>query len=391
MTEETKVDVSQALVNNYMLTDLVVRIWSGRKTDREAGLELTANKNAVSNAASVVKNLFAGKDAELKDTHAAYTRIRTWFYSKTVPWTTSTVGAMKGSRLIATVDSIDFMGEFAKMKKDAEEVRDELLDKYDSLLAEVQLTQGDLFNPAHYPTKQQITSLFGAEMTVQPLPATTDFNRLTNLPAKLVAGLQDLYDRSLETQMENALGDVQKRLIEELERMDTQLSKVARGEKTRLFKSMVGNLRHLVGLTRNMNFTGNAEIEAIADGIEEHLCAYDVDVYKDNASLAKDTAETARKIRKWVGEDRVWTVDGEDPADDTDKESEPQVVDSIEPEFTNEEEVVSTQADKDQDFLASLAGGDDDDDEDEVVTPQETEDNDTPDFDEDSFLFADNG
>jgi len=388
MTEETKVDVSQALVNNYMLSSLVVRIWSGRKTDREASAELTANKNAVSNAASVVKNLFAGKDTELKDTHAAYTRIRTWFYSKTVPWTTASVGAMKGDRLIATVDSIDFMSEFARLKKDAEAVRDELLNKYDDLLAEVQLTQGDLYNPAHYPTKQQISQLFGAEMTLQPLPASTDFNRLSNLPAKLVAGLQDLYDRSLEAQMENALGDVQKRLIDELERMDVQLSKVARGEKTRLFKSMVGNLKHLVNLTRNMNFTGNAEIAAIADGIEEHLCAYEVDAYKDNAALARDSAEMARKIRKWVGEDEVWAINSGDPSIDTDKESESQAIDSTDAEFTNtvEGDQVDTLTD-DQKFLASLAGDDDDDVvEDETASSQDDEE--TPDFDEDAFLFG---
>ena len=371
MTEETKVDVSQALVNNYLLADLVVRIWSGRKTDKEASLELTANKNAVSNAATVVKNLFAGKDAELKDTHAAYTRIRTWFYSKTVPWTTQTVGAMKGSRLISTFDSIDFMSEFAKLKKEAEDVRDELLVKYDQLVSDVQLTQGDLFNPAHYPTKDQIKQLFGAEMTVQPLPATTDFERLSHLPAKLVAGLQDLYDRSLETQMANALGDVQKRLLDELERMDTQLSKVARGEKTRLFKSMVGNLKHLVNLTRNMNFTGNAEIAAIADGIEEHLCAYEVDMFRDNASLAKDTAETARKIRDWVGEDRVWAIDDEVPPGTVVNNDEivNQVSEFTEPE--PEPEPANPQLEDDQKFLSTLMGD-----------PEET-----PEFDEDEFMF----
>lgn len=388
MTEETKVDVSQALVNNYMLSSLVVRIWSGRKTDREASAELTANKNAVSNAASVVKNLFAGKDAELKDTHAAYTRIRTWFYSKTVPWTTASVGAMKGDRLIATVDSINFMGEFAKLKKEAEAVRDELLNKYDDLLTHVQLTQGDLYNPAHYPTKQQISQLFGAEMSLQPLPASTDFNRLTNLPAKLVAGLQDLYDRSVEAQMENALGDVQRRLIEELERMDTQLSKVARGEKTRLFKSMVGNLKHLVNLTRNMNFTGNAEIAAIADGIEQHLCAYEVDAYKDNVSLAKDTAAAARKIRKWVGENEMWTINPAVLHETVDNESESQAIDSTDAEFTNtvDENQVDTLTD-DQKFLSSLLADDDDDvPEDETASPQESEE--TPDFDEDAFLFS---
>lgn len=96
----------------------------------------------------------------------------------------------------------------------------------------------------------------------------------------------------------------------------------------------------------------------------------------------------ARKIRKWVGEDRVWTVDGGDSTGPDDKESESQAVDSVEPEFTNtvDEGEEDTLTD-DQKFLASLANDDDDDvPEDETASQQESED--TPDFDEDAFLFG---
>lgn len=395
---DEKVNVNEALTNNFMLCKMHVRIYSGRKTDKNASAELLASKGAVANAAAVVKNLFAGKDASLKDTHAAYTRIRTWFYEHTAPWTTNSVGAMKGDRLVATVDSINFLSEFAKLKKQAEEARDEFIAEYDQLVQDVAVSLGELYDPTQYPSKHQIASLFGAEMSLQPLPQTTDFSRLTNVPSSLVSGLSELYERNMEAQMNNALGDVQRRLLGELERMDTQLSKVASGEKTRLFKSMVTNLKHLVSLTKSMNFTDNVEINNIADEIEKHLLAYEVDAYKDNAALARQTAERARLITGLVKDDENWRVNNTSVQEvKVDKEIDAQVVDSVDPEFTEPEEIEREPQNRivedDQNFLASLVSDDPDDvPEDEVeLDGKEDEKKVTeqmPDFDESEFLFS---
>lgn len=393
---DEKVNVSEALTNNFMLAKMHVRLYYGRATDKQASAELLADKGAVKNAAAVVKNLFAGNDSTLKATHAAYTRIRTWFYEHTAPWTTNTVGAMKGDRLIATVDSINFLSEFAKLKKDAEDVKDEFLAEYDQLVQDVAQSLGKLYDPTQYPSKHQVATLFGAEMSLQPLPQTTDFRRLSNVPTSLVEGLSDLYERNMEAQMNNALSDVQKRLLGELERMDTQLSKVAKGEKTRLFKSMVTNLRHLVGLTKSMNFTDNVEINNIADEIEKHLLAYEVDAYKDNAALARQTAERARLITGLVKDDENWRVnDTSVQKVKVDKEIDAQAVDSVDPEFTEPEEIEREPQNRivedDQNFLASLASGDPDDvDEDEVATDKEEDEKkvqEPPEFDESEFLF----
>lgn len=393
---DEKVNVSEALTNNFMLAKMHVRLYYGRATDKQASAELLADKGAVKNAAAVVKNLFAGNDSTLKATHAAYTRIRTWFYEHTAPWTTNTVGAMKGDRLIATVDSINFLSEFAKLKKDAEDAKDEFLAEYDQLVQDVATSLGKLYDPTQYPSKQQVATLFGAEMSLQPLPQTTDFRRLSNVPTSLVEGLSDLYERNMEAQMNNALSDVQKRLLGELERMDTQLSKVAKGEKTRLFKSMVTNLRHLVGLTKSMNFTDNVEINNIADEIEKHLLAYEVDAYKDNAALARQTAERARLITGLVKDDENWRVNDTSVSNvKVDKEIDTQAVDSVSPEFTEPEEIEREPQNRivedDQNFLASLVSDDPDDvDEDEVATDKEEDEKniqEPPEFDESEFLF----
>ena len=394
--DEKQVNLGEALANNYMQAKLHVRIWSGRKTDKGATAELLADKGAVSNAASVVKNLLAGNDAKLKETAAAFTRIRSFFYENTAPWSTASVGAMKGDRLISTVKSITFLGDFAKLKNEATTILNEFLSEYDAAVQASAVSLGALYDPAQYPTKQQVASLFGAEMTLTPLPETTDFDRLTNIPAELANGLKDLYERNMEAQMDNALSDVQKRLLQELERIDTQLSKVAAGEKTRLFKSMVGNLRHLTDMARSMNFVNNPAIDAIADKIETHLLQHEVDAYKDNAALAGSAVQSARSIAQDVRDESNWRVGDTDPVATSITEITAQPIDSSEPEFTDSEESMSEstneQTEDDMNFLASLA-----EDiptipvEDPDETEEESEDKppvNEPEFDEDEFLFS---
>jgi hypothetical protein len=174
--------------------------------------------------------------------------------------------------------------------------------------------------------------------------------------------------------------------LQELERMDTQLSKVAKGEKTRLFKSMVGNLKHLTGMARSMNFVNNPAIEAIADKIETHLLQHEVDAYKDNAVLARGAAQNARNIHTDVKNNEVWTV-GIDGGG--------QVTPSTTPIGGEATFVVNEQTESDMDFLASLAEDIPtdvvEDPEDEENEPEENEKPNPigePEFDEDEFLFS---
>lgn len=401
---DDKINVGEVLANNFMLAKLNVRIWSGRKTDKSATAELLADKGAVANAASVVKQLLAGNDAKLKETTAAFTRIRSFFYENTAPWTTASVGAMKGDRLISTVKSITFLSDFAKLKKEAETVLNEFIQEYDAAVQASAISLGALYDPAQYPHKGAIAKLFGADMHLNPLPETADFDRLTNIPAELADGLKDLYERSMEAQMDNALSDIQKRMLQELERMDTQLSKVVAGEKTRLFKSMVSNLKHLTSMARSMNFTDNPAINTIADKIETHLLQHEVDAYKDNAALAGHAVKHARSIVEDVKDDESWRVgnDEGDPDATSLAEIPIQPVDSTEQQFTDEvvtsddliTEPVNEQLEEDQEFLASLMGKiDDPEDEPVEVKDDESEEKPavsepTPDFDEDDIMFS---
>ena len=391
---EENQNLGDMLASNFLLATLNVRIWSGKKTDKNATQELLADKGAIANAASVVKSLLAGNDAKLKETAAAFTRIRTFFYENTSPWTTSSIGAMKGDRLVSTATSITFLGDFGRLKNEADNALNEFLNEYDKAVSNAAVSLGSLYDITQYPTKQQVATLFSANMDLRPVPESADFDRLTNVPAQLATGLKDLYERNVEKQMDNALSDVQKRLLSELERMDTQLSKVAAGEKTRLFKSMTGNLKHLVGMARSINFTDNSEIEEIANTIEEHLLAHEVDDYKDNMSLASHSVGVAQGVIKRMNEDGAWRVTNEaDSSMSTSIVESPQIVEETVEDAPAPPGEANEQMEKDQEFLASLMNKIEDPSEKTPEVEEEEAENmpitdpTTPDFDPDDVLF----
>lgn len=281
--------ITDALSANYMQADLTVRIWSATKKDHDATKELLTSKHAVSDAASVVTSLLAGADGKLKETKSAYMQVRSWFYANTLSM---------GSKLygVPVTEVFEFLKEFAALKKGAEAVREKFVEDYEHSTRRASVALGDLYNAANYPSVDEVRGLFSAELEVRPMPAVTDFDRLA-IPGKLAEGLKGLYVKQAQAQADAAVSDMQSRLLAEVDRLVTQLSKVAAGEKTRLYQSLTGNLKQMVGLVRGLGAIDNGKLSALADDIEGKLLAYDVEAYKGNAALARKVAADAVGIR----------------------------------------------------------------------------------------------
>ena len=395
--EEEEGSLGALLAGSFLLVKLTVRLWSGKKTDLEASRELNASKGADADASRVIKALLAGNNAKLKDCTSAYTRLRTFFYDQTSPWTTSSAGAKKGDRLVATAASIEFLTEFACREKEAVKARLAFVNDYDNAVKNAVGSQGALYDASHYPTKEAVAELFGSSLSMNPLPDGIDFDRIAGVPAEFVVGLKNAYESNQENQLSVALQDVQFRILEELERTQKQLSKVVAGEDTRLFKTMVTNLQHLVGMARSLNVAADNEITEIADTIEEHLLSLEVSSYKENVPLARANSNIAKGIETRINKG-TWGSTNEIVKEETNSIT-PEVTATatattvvVEPEV--EVEPVNEQLEKDQEFLASLMTkiGDPDEktpevEEEEVEETQPIADPATPDFDPDDVMF----
>lgn len=299
--------IAEGLAANYMQGELKIQQYSGTKTNKEISDEITKLHGASADAGRFVQKLFAGASEELNDAQRAYSRLRTWWYANSLPWVSGGEGASKrGPRLIATVDVMDKLTEFKELHDAAKVARQRFQDALPQARAKAAVSLGTIYNEDDYPTPDSIRYLFSATFNVTPLPAITDYSRLS-IPPALAEGLSKQYEKIADARVTEAMNDLSERTLKALDTMVTSLGKVAADTKTpdakgrqrgpRLYQSMLDNLKHMTGMLRSMNLTNDGVMLAIADDIEGKLLKYELDQFKGNPTLAATVQKEAEQIQ----------------------------------------------------------------------------------------------
>ncbi len=298
-------DLHNALSSNFLLVDFQLRSWSGNRTDKAASKELIASKSAVSDSGAFHKKLLASADSELKAVHAEGNGMRLFVYEQTLPWSASSDGSKRGDRVLATTKALQFLGDLNQRKKGHDNAVIKLANVWDQRVAEALHNLGGLADRGDYPSAHEIAGLFSVSVDLKPISAIGDFSRL-NVPADLVVALQKRYETSASVQVQNAMDDLRTRFVDELQRIDTQMSKVAAGEKTRLYDTLITNMQTLVGMAKHMNLTGNPRLDDLVSKIEMKIVCRPVDSYKGNAPQAAILASDARTLATEAMAEEIW-------------------------------------------------------------------------------------
>lgn len=298
-------ELANALASNFMLVDFQLRSWSGNRTDRTASKELIASKNAVRDSGAFHKKLLASADLELKAVHAEGNGMRLYVYDQTLPWSSASDGVKRGDRVLATTKALAFLGELNNRKKGHDNAVLKLASVWDQRVAEAMQNLGGLALSSDYPGAGEIAGLFSVSVDLKPIPAVSDFSRL-NVPAELAAALQQRYANSASVQVANAMDDLRGRFIDELQRIAGQMDKVAAGEKTRLYDTLITNTQTLVDMAKHMNLTGNPRLDELVAKIEAKIICRPVEFYKGNAPLATVLASDAKELALEAQLEEIW-------------------------------------------------------------------------------------
>jgi hypothetical protein len=299
-------ELNDALAGGYMLVDFSIQSWGGTKTDREASDEIIENRGATKDAGRFVKNLLASADVELKEVKNRAGAIGNFIYAKTLPWSSNKEGPRRGSRLLAATDSFQFLKDLNYVKQDYDQSVQKLVAVWDQRVSEAIANLKGLGNFNDYPNSADVAKLFSVSIELRPVPTVSDFSRI-NIPSPLASALGSRAAAQDQMKLSNALDDLKRKLLKELQRVATQLGKAGAGEKTKLFDSLVTNMQNMVAMLRTMNVTGNPALTELADKIEVQLLAQPVQVYRDSPERAALAADSAKQLALDASLASIWS------------------------------------------------------------------------------------
>lgn len=255
------------IARSAMLVELNVSVYSGRKKDKATQAEVTTAKGAHSKqAASVYKSLFAEcKELDAIISHQA--RVRAEHYRLTLPWSDS------GLRLLPTKSLLDYQKLMGERTQEFNELVNNFLDRYDTLVAAAAFQLGALFDRSEYPLRGTLAHKFSMEASFAPLPTSGDFR--LDVESEVQAEMARQYEQSMKTRLEQANNDAWQRLHGALQSISDRLGKDTHEdgtEKKRIFRdSLIENATDLCSLLTSLNVTGDPQLERARALLEDSL------------------------------------------------------------------------------------------------------------------------
>lgn len=305
MTDNTH-DINDALKGNYLLVTLSISRWNASKPDHNLAVETATAHGASPEAVRVTKKLMAGADAELNDVNKALNTIRTYIYTVSLPWAGNDEGAKRGPRLIPTAKSLEIIKQLKAYQDAFKQAMTALKGAYNGRVQQALRNQGSLADPTQYPDVSELDSMFTVRMDIEPVPTVSDFSRMS-LPAEVANALGKRMAGRQSKVIENAMADLTNRIVTSVSNMATQLHKHKEGTKTRLYASLVDNVKVLLDLLKTSNLTNDPHLSEVADMMST-IVVHDIATIKDNPSLAGAIAEKADAIVLQLNKGKAETV-----------------------------------------------------------------------------------
>jgi hypothetical protein len=266
--------------SSSMLVELSISTWTGRKKDKRASEDVTSMNHAAAGVAAVNKKLL-GDCAELIAVQKFTANLRNAHYAMTMPWSDT------GLRLLPTAQYFRYNQQMTALQQEYERLVSLFLSAYDWEIMQAQTKLGDLFIRDDYPTTENLHSKFSFRLTYIPLPDAGDWR--INIQNEAMDELKAHYETYYQNQLGQAMQDVWRRTYDALSRMSERLDYADHEQKKVFRDSLVDNVAEMVELLRVCNVSGDVQMAAMADNLEEAMRGVTPDALREDEWLRRET------------------------------------------------------------------------------------------------------
>lgn len=283
------------LSERAMLATLHISSWSGMMLDREVTDEVNESYKADKEAGRYNKRLVAAKF--LSGVSSAHSNARKLHRLHTLPWEDD------GTRILTTVGYINYTQIMKDAKYKVESEVKLFLQTRDDYIREGKIRLGSMFNSDDYPDANDLKDKFAFDIEIKNVNDAGDFRaELSDASTKAI--VNDIQRRTNE-RLENAMGDVFKRIQEMVKRMSERLRDYAPAKDGKkadgvIRDSLVYNINELADLLPALNVTNDPRITQLQKQLKEDLVEHSPEILRADAKVRQATISKADKILKKV-------------------------------------------------------------------------------------------
>lgn len=284
------------LSERAILVKLRMSSWSGNMRDDEVTSEVITKHRAAKGSGGFNKKL-VNSDL-LRGVSGAMSRVKAAHRSLSLPWADD-------ARITPTANYQHYSKVMRDGKADIESSVKEMLALYPAYIGSIANKDrlGSMYDPADYPTVEELEKKFGMDLEVTQVPDSADF-RAQLSEASVKAVVKDIERRSNE-RVNAALNDVFERVAKATEHMMERLrayvpAEAAGTSENRFHDSLIYNVKDLAELLPMLNINGDPRIDKLSQQMLEQLAANSPDVLRVNDKLRESTAAKAEAIFKKV-------------------------------------------------------------------------------------------
>lgn len=282
------------IASSAVLIDLSISCWTGRKLDKRASNDVTAQNNAAKGVANVHKKLL-GDCAELDAVQKFAANARNAHYAMTMPWSDL------GMRLCPTTKYIDTNGyerTMTGLQTEFFRLTEAFLNAYDWEIQNAQLKLGSLFNAEEYPARGELASKFKFRFVAIPLPDAGDWR--LDIGNEAADSMREQYEKFYGEQLNKAMADVWERAHDALSKMSERLD-YASAETKKVFRdSLVTNVQDIVDLLGTMNVTGDPAMTEAHKRLAAAMQGITPDALREDVYLRAQTKRQVDEVKKII-------------------------------------------------------------------------------------------
>jgi len=266
------------LKNRAMLARVSFGRPAFRKVDKRISEEVRDSHNMSDDAGRYNKVLIAKENLEAWD--KCVTAIRTRFYQLSLPWDDS------GYRIVSPDTYFDLQKVWREETSNLARIKREFIAGYsDMVKAQYERLRG-AFDPAEYPSSDELEERFKFDMSVMGLPKEGDFrHQLTDEDERRILA-------SAEARMADSVKDIYARLLTTVRHLAETTADKDRTKNCRT--TTVSNLRDLVEIAPKLNIMGDPLFDLLVDEARELVDEIDISDIKKDDAVRRDVAERSR-------------------------------------------------------------------------------------------------